>query len=670
MSIRHVNKDHLADHQLKQLSIVSSPTAHDADGDSLRFLTRHPKKPGMVDLTEFRDGQEVAPRGKWGGAFKGRPQLIEQIAPTLKEVYLTASKPTVTTVLISLRTWWRLLDRIEALGIDAAVRVPAVNGVEDLVDLHRQLAFDAGMSRAMFGPFARVTDLTRRAMGLRPLHWVGPEEPTRKRHLPPFSQIKPIRDELKRRWYTALDRWERADLLVAGAVPESDEEVQQVANYRRLVEAAEVHGRAWPTSEQLWLGKSMSLFYQQGYRTEVMRGRFPGIGDVRAAFHLCLVTTGWNPETFLALDVGCEFIQTHPKDETRYLLTGFKERSKSEQVTEGLYKSQRSPGVILLTLMRLTELLRVQLQAQRQAGEAELNALVRQGAGTHVVDDKRELLSRLDEGLRSPWLFADDDGIVSWLNGDNYHREGHGSYLDRLVQEVNAKRSPHHQVASITATDFRDAFAAYAYQESGGMVLYVMRVLGHKRLSSTQRYLDNSLLNDESSRIFRTFANSLWVEIRVHGRLDPTVLAKWCRDGQVSEDERKRLEDYRALKRSRIGVGCKKPTNPPRAVAPAFRPDGKTQCSTHRCTLCIENAVILPESLDGLAMRSAELLYLQASMPTATFAETSFAEELHNTQVALLGFESSVVSEAVQRWQRRIVDGTHRPVHLEFMEYA
>jgi hypothetical protein len=667
MSIRHVNKDHLAGHQLP-LSVVPSPKDSEDDGDPLRFLTRHKKKPGFIDLTEFRDGQETAPRGKWGGAFKGRPNLIAQIAPALREAYLTASKPTVTTVLTSLRTWWRLLDRIEAIGTGAAVRVPAVNGVEDLVEVHRQLAFDAGMSRAMFGPFTRVTDLTRRAIGLRPLHWVGPEEPTRKRHLPPFSQIKPIRDELKRRWYAALDRWERADALVAGVPPETEEEVLQVANYRRLAEAAAVHGRAWPTSAQLWLGRSMSLFYQQGYKTEVMRSRFPGIADVKAAFHLCLVTTGWNPETFLALDVGLEFIQPHPKDETRYLLTGFKERSRTEQVTEGLYKSQRSPGVILLTLMRRTATLRVQLQAQRDAIEAELRALVKQGARTDSVDEKREQLSQIDEGLRSPWLFADEDGAVSWLNGDNYHRDGNVAYLDRLVQEVNAKRPPEHQVAKITATDFRDAFAAYAYQESGGMVLYVMRVLGHKRLSSTQRYLDNSLLNDESARIFRTFANSLWVEIRVHGRLDPTVLAKWSRDGTVSEGERKRLEDYRALKRSRLGVGCKSPTSPSRAVAPTFRPDGKTQCSTHRCTLCIENAVILPESLDGLAMRLAELLYLQASMPTATFAETSFAEELHNTQVALLGFEPSAVSEAVERWQRRIAEGAHRPVHLELME--
>jgi hypothetical protein len=667
MSIRHVNKDHLAGHQLP-LSVVPSPKDSEDDGDPLRFLTRHKRKPGFIDLTEFRDGQETAPRGKWGGAFKGRPNLIAQIAPALREAYLTASKPTVTTVLTSLRTWWRLLDRIEAIGTGAAVRVPAVNGVEDLVEVHRQLAFDAGMSRAMFGPFTRVTDLTRRAIGLRPLHWVGPEEPTRKRHLPPFSQIKPIRDELKRRWYAALDRWERADALVAGVPPETEEEVLQVANYRRLAEAAAVHGRAWPTSAQLWLGRSMSLFYQQGYKTEVMRSRFPGIADVKAAFHLCLVTTGWNPETFLALDVGLEFIQPHPKDETRYLLTGFKERSRTEQVTEGLYKSQRSPGVILLTLMRRTATLRVQLQAQRDAIEAELRALVKQGARTDSVDEKREQLSQIDEGLRSPWLFADEDGAVSWLNGDNYHRDGNVAYLDRLVQEVNAKRPPEHQVAKITATDFRDAFAAYAYQESGGMVLYVMRVLGHKRLSSTQRYLDNSLLNDESARIFRTFANSLWVEIRVHGRLDPTVLAKWSRDGTVSEGERKRLEDYRALKRSRLGVGCKSPTSPSRAVAPTFRPDGKTQCSTHRCTLCIENAVILPESLDGLAMRLAELLYLQASMPTATFAETSFAEELHNTQVALLGFEPSAVSEAVERWQRRIAEGAHRPVHLELME--
>lgn len=668
MSIRHVKKDHFEGRGLALSTVASQATIGESE-EPLRFLTHHPKKPGLIDLRPLRDGQTVAPRGLWSGSFKGRLQLTNQIAPAFKETYLSAAQPTVASVVASLRTWWRMFDQIDALaatGTDA--RVPAINGVEDLTEVHRQLALDAGMSRAMFGPFARVADLTRRAMGLRPLHWLGPEEPSRKRHLPPFSQIKPIRDELKRRWYQALDRWERADLLCKGALPENSEEEVQLSNYKRLNEVAQLHGRAWPTSEQLWMGKSMSLFYLDGYRTEVMRGRFPGIADVKAAFHLCLVTTGWNPETFLALDVAVEFIQPHPKDATRYLLTGFKERSKSNQFTEGLYKSQRSPGVILLTLMSRTALLRVQLKAEREGAQARLTLLLNRVACSREVNEVQTELSRLDQGLRSPWLYADEDGMVSWLTSTSYHRDGHASYLDRLVFGINAKLAPDRQISKMTATDFRDAFAAYAYQESGGMVLYVMKVLGHKNLASTQRYLDNSLLNDESARVFRTFANSLWKEIRIHGRMDPTVLAKWCRDGEVSDDERARLESYRLLKRSRLGIGCKDPTNPPRSVSPTFRPDGKRHCSAQRCTLCLENAVILPESLDGLAMREAELLYLQSHMPVATFTETSFAEELHNTQVALLGFDPSAVSHASELWRRRIADGAYRPVHLELME--
>ncbi|OSZ64586.1 hypothetical protein CAP38_09250 [Hydrogenophaga sp. IBVHS2] len=414
------------------------------------------------------------------------------------------------------------------------------------------------------------------------------------------------------------------------------------------------------------MGRSASHFYKQGYRLDTMlQQAFPDASDIRAAFHLCLVTTGWNPATFLSLNVDQPILQAHPRDESRYLLTGYKQRSKSYQITEGLFKCQRSAGVILRTLMQRTEPLRAQLRKAYLGQLKELDKLQAAGASQKLLDARRRVVIDLEQGLRSPWLFITPEKGITWLTGSTYQRLGNRGYLEQMISELNAKRSPNDQIPKINATDFRDAFAAFAYQQSGGMVLYVMRVLGHKRLSSTQRYLQNTLLNDESGRIFRIFNNSLWSEIKLHGRLDATVVAKWCRDGQVSVDERSRLEDYRNLKRSRIGVGCKSPTTPPRSVAPGFRADGKTLCSTQRCTLCLENAVVLPESLSGLAMRKAELLHLQSNMPTMAFSDTSFQEELHNTEIALLGFDAAAASLLVSEWQQRIASGQHRVIHLE-----
>lgn len=670
MSIRNVRKDHL-----KELAqpvsamppVVVEPVAT-AD-DPLRFWTKHPKKPCLVDLTPFKEGQMHLPNGRWGGPFSARPELVGQLAPALRELTVTASTETVGQVMTSLRNWWRLFDRMEQRAADAGAALSVVTTVADVAELHRQVAFDSGMTRAAFGPFVRAVDVTRRALGLRPLHWTGPEEPSVRRHLPPFEKVKPIRDALKRDWYAALDRWERADQLLTGASPQSEAEAFQLANYQRLQEAANATGKAWPDATAFYIGRSASFFYKQGYRHETMlQCAFPDAADIRAAFHLCLVTTGWNPATFLSLNVNEPFLEPHPKDESRYLLTGYKERSKSHQVTEGLFKCQRSAGVILQTLMRRTAPLRAQLQTDHRKLQGELEELQASGAAQVALDEKRKAIIDLEQGLKSPWLFVTPEKGITWLSGTTFQRLGTQGYLEHLIVGINAKRASHDQVPKLTATDFRDAFAAFAYQQSGGMVLYVMRVLGHKRLSSTQRYLDNTLLNDESARIFRTFNNSLWSEIKVHGRLDATVIAKWCRDGQVTDDERKRLEDYRALKRSRLGIGCKSPTTPPRSVAPGFKADGKALCSTQRCTLCFENAVILPESLPGLAMRKAELLHLQASMPAMAFSDTSFDEELHNTELALLGFDATEVSSLVTGWKHRIESGQHRVIHLEVIE--
>ena len=69
--------------------------------------------------------------------------------------------------------------------------------------------------------------------------------------------------------------------------------------------------------------------------------------------------------------------------------------------------------------------------------------------------------------------------------------------------------------------------------------------------------------------------------------------------------------------------------------------------------------MLLPESLDGLCMRMAELRYLRENMPTATFIESSFPEEHANTEAALSAFDEQAVRAAVKDWELRIQDGRH-----------
>jgi len=673
VSIRKPDKDHRA---AKRANVegIQPPNrgTSDAFTNPLRFQTRNGTATTIVDLTVFATGEATRPRafGAWNGPMKGRPELIAELAPVIKAILEFAAPYTVKGYLTTLRNWWRLFDTVEASAGSAAI---AVSSVAQLAPIHRQRAFDDGMPGQSFTDFVRLANWVRQSQGLARLLWDAPSRPQAKRELPPEWSVNAIRAELRRRWSTAVWRWEAADRLLAGAVPGTDEEARLCRNYKLFQEGMATSQTPRPTLAELRGTDDEQTFYQRGYNIGLMnRGFYPDSHDIRAAFHLCLAATGWNPAVLLALDAGTSFIEPHPKDTARYIMRGFKARGGTEQLTEGLYKSERSPGSVILELVKRTAPLRQYLLRELQKRRAIHKALVSRRASDADIAGSLQTIAKLEQGVRSVWLYAPSrtfgDIRVEWLTQHNACVgiiDNKRSYLDELVSALNQNRPKRKQVARLKATDFRDAFAAYAYRVSGGMVLYVMKVLGHRRLATTSAYLDNNVLAGESRRLYRSFGNALWGEIQSTGTVDPTVLAKTSRDGKTTNSQRRRLNQYRALRLSRLGVGCKDPTNPPKSIAPSFVADGKKQCPVHRCTLCVENAVILPESLEGLCMRKAELRFLATHMAIPGFVESSFGAELQNTEIALSQFDAREVEARIGEWERRIATGEHRVVEFD-----
>lgn len=602
-------KDHLQNSNTSVLSLV--PTANAVEPDTLKFLTLHKMKPCLVDLTPFRDGGAAAGKknGVWVGAFSGRPGLIEELAPVLKDALLPLASKSVEQYLVALRAWWRLFDAVEANAHEMLV----VSSVAHVTDLHRQYAFDNNMNAAQFSTFVKVLNSTRLTFKLKQYYWVAPERPGTTRHLPPAWQTDLVRHELKHRWFAALRRWDTAETILKSGMPTADrteqpelygEQERLLRNYSLFKETVERTEHPRPVKEALWEGMERDSFYSKGYSIDDMiRGFYPDAHDIRNAFYLCLATTGWNPAVFLSLDIEESFLEPHPKDSSRFVLRGIKDRAGgTEQTAEGLFKSRGGAGFILNRVMDLTEPLRKHLRKLLKVSERELHLL----QPTNIVlAEKLQLeIMQLRQGIRSPWLFVSrTNAEIQWLDDNNFSRtrgDDNYAFLAGVIDSINKRQPQEKQVSYFSAKTFRLAYGTNVYRISGGSVHAVLKALGHRSIQTSVTYLTNTVLKEEHRKVFRIFSTALWDEALKNGRVDPTILAKISRDGVATEEQRQRLTDYRNLLKSRIGVGCLNPFNPPKHIAPDFEADGVELCPTQRCTLCLEHGVILPESFDGL----------------------------------------------------------------------
>ena len=664
-------KDRLRGDDGPILSLVQSTAQRPQD--PLRFRTSHPTKPCFVDLTRFESGKaEANPGGQrlWLGAYTGRPELILELAPAIRDRLMPLARKSVTHYLEALTAWWRLFDEMEG-NLPRSLKIVSVT---QLTDLHRQFAMDRDVSRDKFGDFLSLANVTRNALGHRALYWMLPPAKVPKRYLAPQESFLVVRRDLRRSWFNVLDRWDFTQALLGDSIEDSvcvaseSERMRLLRNYQHLNKVAIATGRARPDAAALHCGMGSGQFSAKGFSVrEMLSGFYPSGNDIRIAFHLCLATTGWNPAVLLSLDVSQSFIEVHPMDVNRYILRGLKARAGgTEQVSEGLYKSHGSAGVILQTLMERTEPLRKQLRSDLEGCKLERRTLDGQDSEPKAVAlDLR--ITRLEHAVRSPWLYfttSTPGEVISALRDTNFGTSSNaskGSFMDVLVEKINLNVPEDRRISPMKSGDFRDAYAYDSYHASGGSILSVMRALGHKHVQSTATYLQNTLIAGEHLKLFSTFSNSLWSELKLTGRVDPTVLAKWSRDGEVTNDQRERLGAYRKFFITRVGVGCRDPHHPPAHIDPTFIADGVAVCCVQRCTLCIEHAIITPESMNGLCKRLAELRQIQLGMGLRAFSlESRFPEELKNAEIALLAFDEVKVNATVAHWEALIRSGARR----------
>lgn len=683
--------------------------------DPLVFWTLHTTKPYLVDLREFAEG--TLDHGDAEASFGARRALIEQLAPAFQARHCLAAPRTIDTIKFGLRKWWRLFDAIEAeesRKLPQGALVKRIASVLDLGALHGTRAVESGMSPNDFHSFVVLADITRLALGVkRPLHWQPPTK--RKRNLaevPPPEDIQAIYHRMKADWHNAIDRWSQSEQLVAGAwaasqpvqpqtmhaglVPSTEAEVALVAGLGLWQAAVDRLGHVDLVRQDLVESAGdQSLPIKAFNISEVAEAIYPNGTDIRSAFHLCLAVGGLNTSVLLDLRLDlpaglqtpdhltgpaasdadrrqwvlrcCPFLVQSPID-GEYYIEGWKDRSKSWVSRTYKWKQHLTPGPILVELIIRTWPIRVAISRRLDAAQASMKKAVDEGATNDEVNALQRQVLQLTDAVRSVWLYRGMQSIT-WLTSADYNtlKPGH-SYLQWVTHRLNEERRAQQksEIASMSPRHFRDAYAAWALGYSGGDVLAVMVALDHKRLGTTDGYLENTVVRARIVKKHRSFAEALFGSL-ASGKLDTTLLAMDTRYADKATEERTRmvlrLVEYREAVKSRYGVGCRDPHHPSKLADPAFDADGVKCCTTHRCTLCPDNAIITPDAYPGLMLRLAELEIQEEATPVASFVMSSFDAELQNVRMALLPLKESdpeLLTATVASFKTEIRTGSRR----------
>lgn len=686
MSIRRYNKDHLKEHAGVTLAApirVDSPES----GDPLVFWTQHQKEPCEVNLYPLATGQSVTKNRKGGGSkfipFTGRPELIRQLVPAIQEALLYAAKATVNRYMNALRDWWRLLDAVEAAAATTGQPFTRVDDVRLLTHVHSEFAYRSAIIRQAFGAFRGLVDTTRMALGVPQTYWESPENPDVQKHIPPQEQRNAVRFAIRSTCRKVLERWEQSDRLSqSDTEPDDPQEAGLWRNVRYMRHIQKETGKVLPAPSDLqdriapW-----ALNSKQSFKLSVRESVFPTHWDAEAVWHQCLLNTGWNPSTLRRLDVTKRILIDHFKDNANdphrrfvlsaetYDLVGEKERSGgNEQFVTGQWKTLDGPGHLIKTYLKRVAPLRELLK--QQLDQAKLKYEEMNDADFEVRSALFAQVKSLEQGVRSVWLFVDRFSKVNWLTLQSRmtgSSNGVGTvYLAEVVHllntqrlATNARREANTEVLlaavpHVVAKHFRVWFADYVYRSGNGNMLHVKKALNHARLDTASGYTNTNILNQEASDAARRFLNILVDELEV-GRVDLTILTHLYRYGKVTPEQEEILAQARTLPKSRMKVACKDPSHPPSHIKAT---EGRA-CDVQRCMLCVEHAVLLPESMDGIAMRAEELRALQGFLPIDTWIEEHFDIELKNNLMALRKFDLNQSLAARRNWAHVISTGEH-----------
>lgn len=658
----------------------------------------HPGYPNKrKDFSELWHGASDDPkaekrRGSWGGGFRGRPRLAEQLFGAIQD-HLALKKPAIIQVTFhALRVFWRFLDRYEAAGF---------RPVDELSDLHSghsvlwqqpvEEAWEAASNQPSYTLIGKLIRQSRYRVELTgPFAW----EPFSHREsvekdLPTDAEVREAMWLLKTKVRTTFARWERADRLAASgrnllgvnraaggrksdgsymrAYGQTVTEGDLHATYRALITQS---GKAVPTLGDLFEALEMSVQpvwwpkLDDGHPDcsapvrwrDLVEGLYPNLNDVCFATCLCMARSGWNNATVLDLDISRPdwAVPYGELGSTLWLVQSFKARSHEWQWT--LSQERLSTGVYSIVCRF-----------------HERSSFIRQWLAESGTQPGVDVLAQA-----SPWSYVflrsvsgapGTIGTIGVLNSDdNSAVSGAWKKAIRAHNEHNEARTKIPE--SFVPSDWRDVFAGFVFLQSRYSLLLLQWALGHKSMHSVRDYLRKKLWRRYSEKRVHDLQTAVINGIEVSRRVDATVLRAKLEHGvDPCEADLERLRRHRAEINERdlsySGHDCVDRLHPPPEIDPGNPSDGTIPCRCgERCASCPLGVAI---DIFHMTKRLAELHWLRRSVSETVWAESHYASDLASLEASLKQWPVNEVDEHLAHWSGEISSGRHRVIRFGVM---
>lgn len=638
------------------------------------FINPENGAPFEADFTAFAEGQTAEDlsaknASAWTGDISPRPVFLNELMPVIRTRYGTSPSATIKSLRHAMRNFWRYLDHEnEALRVLSLADLNEAHGVR-----FKRWIFDNNKSINEYKRSKTLLNAARIYHGHKQLYWAGvshskpkekdtPDpEAIKKLHKALISEAKQIKGMfLEGKRLAAAGRDPRGERRRSGTaawhLQENHAWIVRELTLERVIEKSDflvhkAHGLYKANTKKQYfkgpnyLAPGMDERGREGFVGK-LRWFHPSLQDTIIFLLVFQLYTGWNLSTICAIDISEEhnWSSNHPIQKDLKVLTSWKERSGSHQTAISEAEPEYHPYQLLKFMIERTKPIRETLKHQISLLDQEISKTA-PGLQRKKLEARK---SKLEYQAKSPWLYH----VVNKVGQVSAIPHSYAGQINDVIRETLNRHDLGiyaEQLDGFTTSVFRDGWIGYAYENSGNQWTVAQIALGHSNPHTLHRYLNQRRWRKHGEKQVRKLQDAIMHEIRERRIIDGAALRILVEHGEITQEQRQRLEDYRM--RTRLQTGCLDPRNPPNHIAPKH-PDYKL-CRAQRCTLC-RHAIVFEDSLEGIAKRKAELTLIQEKTPLAVWEESSYPTELEATDFTLSLFNGKDVQDAIEEQMKEV----------------